>query len=81
MKKNIEKKNADEVNHPKRYNHGKYECIDVIEDLNLNFNIGSAMKYLWRLGFKNDEINELEKAVWYLQHEIQRRKNLKNDEK
>ena len=73
--KSENKKQVDEVNHPKRYNHGKYECIDIIEDLNLNFCLGSALKYIWRLGEKNDEINELEKAVWYLQREIQTRKN------
>lgn len=62
------------VEHPNHYNHSKFECIDVIEDLNLNFNLGSCLKYLWRLGFKDEEITELEKARWYLDREIQRRK-------
>lgn len=62
------------VEHPSHYNHGKYECIDVIEDLNLNFNLGSCLKYLWRLGRKDDEITELEKAKWYLERELQTRK-------
>lgn len=65
---------VEEVDHPKRYNHGRFECIDVIEDLKLNFNLGSCLKYIWRLGEKNDEINELEKARWYLDREISRRK-------
>jgi hypothetical protein len=63
------------VEHPQNYNHGKYECIDVIEDLKLNFNLGSVLKYLWRMGYKDEEITELEKAKWYLEREIQRRKN------
>lgn len=71
-----EKKQGEEVvEHPKHYNHGKYECIDVIEDLNLNFSMGSCLKYIWRCGFKDSEITELEKARWYLDREIQTRKN------
>lgn len=71
-----EKKQGEEVvEHPKHYNHGKYECIDVIEDLNLNFNLGSVLKYIWRMGHKDFEITELEKARWYLDREIQTRKN------
>lgn len=66
------------VEHPQHYNHGKFECIDVIEDLGLNFNLGSVIKYLWRMGHKDEEITELEKAKWYLEREIQRRKNIIN---
>lgn len=73
-------KHVDEINHPKRYNHGKYECIDIIEDLNLNFNLGSCLKYIWRCGFKNSEINELEKARWYLDREIQTRNGKMNND-
>lgn len=62
------------VDHPGHYNHGRYECIDIVEDLNLNFCLGSVLKYIWRAGFKDDEITELEKARWYLDREIQSRK-------
>lgn len=45
------------------------ECIEVTRFM--NFNKGNAMKYIWRAGEKGKEIEDLEKAVWYLQDEIQ----------
>lgn len=64
----------DAVNHPGHYNQhpAEIECIDVIE--HLNFNLGSAIKYLWRAGLKPgaDHTEDLEKAVWYIKREIQR---------
>lgn len=61
------------VNHPEHYNQiDSVECIDVIEWF--NFNIGSAIKYLWRADFKGKPIEDLEKATWYIQREIKRRK-------
>ena len=60
----------DQVNHPKHYQ-GKFECIDVIEDLGLGFNLGSAFKYIWRAGKKDAIIQDLEKAVWYINREIE----------
>lgn len=62
----------DEVNRPKHYCDGKIEVIDFIEDKQLNFCRGNAVKYIARAGKKNKstEIQDLEKAVWYLQHEI-----------
>ena len=66
------------VNHPEHYNKhpSGIECIDIVR--HHNFNIGSAIKYLWRCGLKenNPEIQELKKAVWYIQDEI---KNLEKD--
>jgi hypothetical protein len=62
------------VDHPKHYNsHPKgIECIDVIEDF--SFNVGNAMKYLWRAGLKTDSpLEDLEKAIWYIQCEIKLR--------
>lgn len=61
------------VENPKHYNqHSKgIECIDVIEDY--PFNIGNAIKYLWRCGLKGDEIEDLKKAEWYIKREIKRR--------
>ena len=62
------------VDHPKHYNShpSGVECIDIVRYH--NFNIGSAMKYLWRCGLKpdQDEIREIEKAIWYLQDELKR---------
>ena len=60
------------VNHPSHYNCGKYEVIDVIEDWHLGFNLGNAIKYIGRCGHKDDPIQELEKAKWYVQREIDR---------
>lgn len=68
------------VNHPKHYNAhparcGKcgrgIECIDVIEHLPCN--TANAMKYIWRAGHKNDAIEDLRKAAWYIDREIERR--------
>lgn len=62
------------INHPQHYNQGYIECIDIIEMLGLNFALGSALKYLWRADVKGAPIEDLEKAVWYIQREIKRRK-------
>lgn len=61
------------VNHPKHYNTYKgIEIIDLVEQM--NFNKGNAVKYITRAGIKNPEteVEDLEKAVWYIQREIQR---------
>jgi hypothetical protein len=65
------------VDHPDHYQSDRYECIDVIESLGLGsgFSIGSAIKYLWRAGRKGDAVEDLEKARWYLDREIARRKS------
>ncbi len=60
------------VNHPSHYNQARVECIDIIEDLGLNFNLGSALKYIWRAGRKDDLVKDLEKARWYLDRELTR---------
>lgn len=63
----------DVVNHPSHYTQGKYECIDIIEDLGANYHIGNAIKYLWRAGKKDPTktIEDLKKAVWYINRYIQ----------
>lgn len=70
----------DNVNHPKHYTSDPsgIECIDITR--HRNFNVGNAIKYLWRAGLKidtdkssiNKQIEDLEKAVWYLVDEIHR---------
>jgi hypothetical protein len=69
------------VNHPQHYNQhpAGIECIDVIEEF--GFNIGSAMKYLWRYELKDAPVEDLEKAVWYIQREIERRKKRDGNER
>ena len=60
----------DNVNHPKHYNFGNYEVIDVIEDWKLDFHLGNAVKYIARAGHKGDIIEDLKKADWYIRREI-----------
>jgi hypothetical protein len=66
------------VDHPTHYG-GKdnpYEAIKVIEAWDLGFCLGNTVKYIARCGKKDNEIQELEKALWYLKREIKRRKEL-----
>lgn len=64
----------DVVNHPSHYTDGKIEVIDFIEDKGLNFHRGNAVKYIARAGKKDPakEVEDLRKAVWYLNREITR---------
>lgn len=64
------------VDHPSHYNTGKIEVIDYIDDQKLNFALGNAVKYISRAGKKDKhkQIEDLEKAVWYINHEIERLK-------
>jgi len=65
----------DTVNHPKHYNShpSGIECITVVR--HMNFNRGNAIKYLWRAGDKENELEDLKKAAWYIADEIKRLKN------
>lgn len=49
------------VNHPKHYNVGRFEVIDVIDDWNLDFCLGNAVKYIARAGHKGDRVTDLQK--------------------
>lgn len=68
----------DNVNHPSHYTDGKIEVIDYIEDKKLGFCLGNAIKYISRAGKKKSgnmsdkekEINDLRKAVWYIERRI-----------
>jgi hypothetical protein len=46
------------------------ECVSIAEEF--NFNLGNAIKYIWRAGLKNDRLEDLQKAAWYIAREIQR---------
>ena len=61
------------VAHPPHYNAGKFEVIEVIEDWKLGYHRGNAVKYIARAGLKDPtkEIEDLEKAVWYLKRFIE----------
>ena len=69
----------DAVNHPPHYTDGKIEVITYIDDKNFNYCRGNAIKYISRAGKKNPEkeIEDLEKAEWYIHHEIERLQKLK----
>lgn len=58
------------VNHPKHYNMhpSGIECIEIIR--HMPHNVGAAMKYLWRMDHKDAPIEDLQKAIWYIQDEI-----------
>ena len=72
--------NTDNVNNPKHYNDhpSGVECITITE--HMNFNVGNAVKYLWRAGLKQSpgkdqaakHLEDLKKAAWYVNREIQR---------
>ena len=64
----------DMVNHPSHYTDGKIEVIDFIEDKRLNYHRGNAVKYICRAGKKDPakEVEDLQKAAWYINREIQR---------
>lgn len=67
---------VDMVNKPPHYtNHPSgIECIDIAE--HMNFNLGNAVKYIWRVDdYDKGGIESLEKAVFYINREIQRRNN------
>lgn len=62
------------VNHPKHYQSKTgLEAIDVIEAFNLDFCLGNVVKYILRCGHKDNEVQELKKAKWYLEREIKNR--------
>lgn len=62
----------DKVNNPPHYTQhpSGIECIDVTE--HMNFNLGNAVKYIWRAGLKDEAIDDLRKAIWYINREIKR---------
>ena len=66
----------EKVNNPDHYQSSRLEAIEVIEAFNLNFSLGSAIKYILRSGKKPGEAadEDLKKAIWYLQREVDRKK-------
>lgn len=69
----------DPVNNPPHYNNSpaacscgrRVECIDVTR--HYSFNVGNAIKYLWRCDLKGNAIEDLKKAKWYIEDEIAKR--------
>jgi len=79
MKKLKKKKSKEQVNHPKHYGgeENTYEAIKVIDAWDLNFSLGNTIKYISRAGKKNKEteLEDLEKALWYLKYHIEKIKD------
>lgn len=63
----------DPVNHPAHYeaHPSGVECIEITE--HMNFCLGNAVKYIWRADHKGNAVEDLRKAAWYIQREIERR--------
>lgn len=64
-------KKVEAVNHPSHYNKG-IEAIDIIESWELNFSLGNAIKYILRAPHKGKQLEDLQKASWYINREIER---------
>ena len=64
---------TDEVNHPSHYtaHPSGVECIQITE--HMGFNLGNAIKYVWRADLKGNAVQDLKKAAWYIEREIKRR--------
>ena len=65
----------DNIEHPRHYTShpSGIECIQITR--HMGFNLGNAIKYIWRADLKNDALEDLERAIWYLIDEIKKRKN------
>ena len=70
--------NGEKVNHPSHYNKG-IETIDYIESWDMNFNIGNVIKYATRAEHKDNKLEDLEKAKWYIEREIENTKKAKGN--
>ena len=64
---------TDLINHPPHYTShpSGVECIQITE--HMGFNLGNAIKYIWRADEKGNAVEDLKKALWYVQRELQRR--------
>jgi hypothetical protein len=71
--KKLSSSSHDPVNHPKHYTEhpSGIECIQITE--HMGFNLGNALKYIWRADLKNNAVEDLQKAVWYINREIDKR--------
>ena len=61
---------------PEYYQRGSGHVWDFIRDQGLNFHLGNAIKYICRAGYKDSKIQDLEKAIHYLQNELDNEKDI-----
>lgn len=73
-KSRINKPKVDMVNHPPHYTShpSGVECIQITE--HMGFNLGNALKYIWRADLKGSAVEDLEKAVFYINRELTKRR-------
>ena len=65
--------NRDKINNPDHYTKGrKFEPISVIEDWELGYHLGNALKYISRAGRKESKEEDLKKAIWYIERELKK---------
>lgn len=69
----VEKEGHDAVNHPSHYTShpSGIECIQITE--HMGFNLGNALKYVWRADLKGNATQDMEKAIWYINRELEKR--------
>jgi hypothetical protein len=67
------------VNKPKHYTShpSGVDCIQITE--HMGFNLGNAMKYIWRADLKSDAMEDLRKAEWYIRREIEKRTKIEEE--
>ena len=61
---------------PTYYQRGSTDVWDFIREQELNFHLGNAIKYICRAGYKDSKIQDLEKAIHYLENELEHAENL-----
>ena len=61
---------------PSYYQRGSTDVWDFIREQGLNFHLGNAIKYICRAGYKDSKIQDLEKAIHYLENELHHEKDL-----
>ena len=60
---------------PTYYQRGTIDVWDFVREQNLNFHLGNAIKYICRAGYKDSKIQDLEKAIHYLENELHHEEN------
>ncbi len=61
---------------PSYYRRGSSDVWDFIRDQGLNFHLGNAIKYICRAGYKDSKTEDLQKAIHYLENELEHEENL-----
>lgn len=67
-------KKHDPVHSPKHYTSGTIEVIDFIEDKKFGYHRGNAIKYIARAKLKDNLVQDIEKAIWYLNRYLEKHK-------